>query len=477
VTLVAGVDSSTQSVKVAVCDLETGKVVRTARAAHPDGTEVSADAWLGAYQETTADPTLLQDVAALAVGGQQHGMVSLDENGHLVRDALLWNDNRSAPDAVDLIAELGGPAAWADAVGSVPVASMTVSKIRWLARAEPDNAARTASIVLPHDWLSWQLGGRSFSPTTDRGDASGTLYYDATAGSYRDDLVRRAIGHDLELPRVAAPAELIGETPNGVAIAPGTGDNMAGALGLGLGDGDAVVSLGTSGTAYTRSLSQTHDPTGTVAGFADATGAFLPLVCTLNGARNLVATAALLGVNLNEFNRLALSAAPGSAGVTFLPYLEGERTPPLPDATGELFGLTLANLTAANVARAAIEGVLWSLAYGVEVLREHAGAISSITLTGGASQSPAVAQIATAVFGLPIVVTEAFESVAVGAARQAAWALTGELPDWPVPVITRYEPSESDVRTAREISDRYRQVLTDHAGWNGIPVGPETSLR
>jgi xylulokinase len=477
VTLVAGVDSSTQSVKVVVCDVETGKVVRSARAPHPEGTEVSADEWLRAYEAATADPALLQDVAAIAVGGQQHGMVTLDENGELVRDALLWNDNRSAPDAVDLIGELGGAAAWADAVGSVPVASMTVSKIRWLARAEPDNAARTRSVVLPHDWLSWQLGGRSFSPATDRGDASGTCYYDATAGSYRNDLVQRAIGHDLELPRVAEPSEIIGETPDGVAIAPGTGDNMAAALGLGLGDGAAVVSVGTSGAAYTRSNSQTHDSSGTVAGFADATGAFLPLVCTLNGARNLVATATLLRVSLDEFNQLALSAPPGSAGVTFLPYFEGERTPPLPDATGELVGLTLANLTPTNVARAAIEGVLWSLAYGVEVLREHAGTVSSITLTGGASQSPAVARIATAVFGLPIVVTEAFESVAVGAARQAAWALTGELPNWPVPVVAQHEPTEADQRTAREISDRYRDVLTEHAGWKGISVTPTASLR
>jgi len=469
--LVAGVDSSTQSVKLVVCEVETGKVVQTARARHPDGTEVSADAWLRAYEEAAGDSTLLQGVKAIAVGGQQHGMVTLDENGDLVRDALLWNDNRSAPDAIDLINELGGPAAWADAVGSVPVASMTVSKIRWLARVEPENAARTASVVLPHDWLSWQLGARSFSPTTDRGDASGTLYYDATADSYRDDLVRRAIGHDLELPRVAAPAELIGETPQGVAIAAGTGDNMAAGLGLGLGDGAAVVSLGTSGTAFTLSVVQTHDPTGTVAGFADATGAFLPLVCTLNGARNLVATAGLLGVNLTEFNELALSAPPGSAGIAFLPYLEGERTPPLPDATGELVGLTLANLTPANVARAAIEGVLWSLAYGVEVLREHVGAISSITLTGGASQSPAVAQIATAVFGLPILVTDTFESVAVGAAKQAAWALTGEMPDWPIPVINQYEPTESDLRAAREIGDRYRQILVDHAGGPGISTG------
>jgi xylulokinase len=452
-TLVAGVDSSTQSVKIVVCDLGTGSVVRSARASHPDATEVSASAWLAAYQEAAADPALLDGVAALAVGGQQHGMVTLDEDGELVRDALLWNDNRSAPDASDLIAELGGATAWADAVGSVPVASMTVSKIRWLARAEPENAARTTTVVLPHDWLSWQIGGRSFAPTTDRGDASGTCYYDATADRYREDLVQLALGHDLELPRVAAPNEVIGHTPSGVAIAPGTGDNMAGGLGLGVTSGAAVVSLGTSGTAFTKSSQQTHEPTGTVAGFADATGEFLPLVCTLNGARNLVAAAQVLGVTLAELSELALTAEPGSQGVIFVPYLEGERTPPLPDARGQLVGLTLANMTAANIARAT-----------VEVLREQTGEISSITLTGGASQSEAVRRIAPAVFGMPIVVTDTFESVAVGAARQAAWAVTGTLPDWPVPVISQHEPTSADQRAASEIMDRYRSVLAAHFG-------------
>lgn len=461
---VAGVDSSTQSVKVAVCDVETGRILRLSRAPHPPGTEVSAEAWWTAYRTATADPNLLAGVEALAVGGQQHGMVTLDESGELVRDALLWNDNRSAADAEDLISELGGPQAWADAVGSVPVSSMTVSKIRWLARVEPEQAARTAAVVLPHDWLSWRIGGRSFAVSTDRGDASGTCYFDATQNAYRHDLVERALGHELALPRVAGPSEIVGHTPDGIAVAPGTGDNMAAGLGLGLRAGEAVVSLGTSGTAFTLSDQQTHEPTGTVAGFADATGNFLPLVCTLNGARNLVVTAELLGVSLAELSRLALGAPPGSEGVVFMPYLEGERTPPLPDATGQLVGLTLANFTPANVARAAIEGVLWSLAYGLQVLREQTGTISRVTLTGGASQSEAVRTIASAVFGLPIVATEEFESVAVGAARQAAWALTGEPPDWPIPVSSDRDPSPADLRASREIDDRYRAVLAAHFG-------------
>ena len=460
--LVAGVDSSTQSCKIVICEVDTGRVVRTGRAAHPPGTEVSATAWLQAYTEASAAPGFWDGVQALAVGGQQHGMVTLDGDGELVRDALLWNDNRSASDAEDLIGELGGKQAWAEAVGSVPVASMTVSKIRWLARAEPANAERTASVLLPHDWLTWQLGGRSFAPVTDRGDASGTLYFDASENRYRDDLVRRALGHDLQLPRVAAPDELVGATPAGVAIAAGTGDNMAAGLGLGLLSGEAVVSLGTSGTAFTRSTTQTHEGTGVVAGFADATGGFLPLVCTLNGARNLGATAQLLGVSLEEMSRLALTAPPGSEGVAFLPYLEGERTPSLPDARGELVGLTLANLTPGNVARATIEGVLWSLAYGVQVLRQETGDVSRITLTGGAAQSAAVREIAPAVFGLPIASTEVFESVAVGAAKQAAWALTGTLPDWPVPYVSERQPSTADAEAAAEIGDRYRALLSSH---------------
>ena len=460
--LVAGVDSSTQSCKIVVCEAETGRIVRTSRAPHPTATEVSAEEWWRAFTTASSEPGLLDGVQAMAVGGQQHGMVTLDESGDLVRDALLWNDNRSAADASDLIDELGGPGAWADAVGSVPVASMTVSKIRWLARCEPENAARTTAVVLPHDWLTWQLGRRSFDPVTDRGDASGTCYFDATTREYRRDLIELGIGHDLAVPRVAQPNEIVGSTPDGIALAAGTGDNMAAALGLGLEEGTVGVSLGTSGTVFCRSPQQTHDPSGVVAGFADATGAFLPLVCTLNGARNLAATASVLGLTLEEMSAAALSAPPGSEGITFLPYLEGERTPPLPDARGQLVGLSLSNYTPANLARATIEGVLWSLAYGLQTLQQQAGGIRRITLTGGAAQSGAVREIARAVFGLPVATTEPFESVAVGAARQAAWALTGTLPAWPVPYIDEQEPTAADLAAAAEINERYQTTLRAH---------------
>ncbi len=367
--LVAGVDSSTQSTKVVVCDADTGEVLREGRAAHPDGTEVDPHLWWAAFERASAG--LLDGVVAIGVGGQQQGMICLDEAGEVVRPALLWNDTRSARAAVDLTDEFGGPQAWADAVGLVPVASFTVTKLRWFARAEPELAARTRTVLLPHDWLTHRLRAGGGEPTTDRGEASGTGYWSPATGEYRRDLVRLAFGRDVALPRVAGPAETVGETASGAILAAGTGDTMGAALGVGLRSGDVVVSLGTSGCAFGLSEVPTADPSRLVAGYADATGRFLPLVCTLNAARVLVAVADLLGRSLAELDDLALSASPGAGGLTLLPYLDGERTPNLPDARGLLAGLTRTNASAANLARAAVAcgprafrwtGCYWSVA-------------------------------------------------------------------------------------------------------------------
>jgi xylulokinase len=259
VTLVAGVDSSTQSTKVVVCDATTGKVVRSASAPHPEGTSVDPAAWWSAFEIARAGG-LLDDVAAISVAGQQHGMVLLDETRSVVRPALLWNDTRSAPSAAALVKELGGPGAWADAVGSVPVASFTVTKLRWVAEHEPASAAAAQSVALPHDWLTSRLlsdGGL----VTDRGDASGTGYWSPTG--YRDDLMSMAFGRVLQTPRVLAPSEAAGTTDSGILVAAGTGDNMGAALGLGVGPGDVVVSIGTSGTAFAVHDSPVADPSGT----------------------------------------------------------------------------------------------------------------------------------------------------------------------------------------------------------------------
>jgi xylulokinase len=429
-TLVAGIDSSTQSCKVVVCDADSGKVIREARAPHPDATQVDPQRWWEAC--TTASAGLLDDVRAIAVAGQQHGLVALDSNGEVVRPALLWNDTRSARAARDLVVELGGPEAWAQAVGSVPVASFTVSKLRWVAEHEPAVAARIARVLLPHDWLTWRLLGAGADPVTDRGDASGTGYWSPVAGEYRRDLLRLALGRETELPRVAGPAEVIGETGPGAVVAAGTGDNMGAAMGLGTGPGDVVVSLGTSGTVFAVHDAAVADATGAVAGFADATGRFLPLVCTLNAARVLGAAAAMLGTDLAGLDRLALAAEHGSGGLVLLPYLDGERTPDLPDAAGSLHGLRRATMTPENVARAAVEGMLCGLADGLDALRALGVQVRRVLLVGGGARSAAVQAVAPTVLGAPVTVPTPGEYVALGAARQAAWALAGtpEPPEW-----------------------------------------------
>jgi xylulokinase len=462
-TLVAGVDSSTQSCKVVVRDLETGAVVRTGRASHPDGTEVDPALWWDALLAAIADAGLA-DVAAISIGGQQHGMVVLDASGEVIRPALLWNDTRSAQAALDLIAEVGADR-FAERTGSVPVASFTITKLRWLADAEPANAARVAAVALPHDWLTWRL--RGFGPdnpvltelTTDRSDASGTCYFNSATNEYDYDLLARALrrspnsggGGEIVLPKVLTAEESAGhvaaalgsptQTPElgegRVVVGVGAGDNAGAALGLGAAAGDVIVSIGTSGTVFAVTDTPTRDSTGTVAGFADASGRYLPLVATLNAARVLDSMTRVLGVDHDELGRLALEAEPGAGGAVLHPYFEGERTPNLPDATATLSGLTLASTTRSNLARAAIEGMLCGLAAGLDAVVSQGVTARRLLLIGGAAQNSAVSTIAGQVFDVPVEVPEPAEYVAYGAAVQAAWALTGKRPQWTVDVTAR----------------------------------------
>jgi xylulokinase len=421
--LVLGVDSSTQSCKAVVVDPSTGAVVRSGRASHPDGTSVDPEAWWHALDTAITAAGSLDDIVAWSIGGQQHGLVALDGSGAVIRDALLWNDTRSAGAAQDLIDEFGA-SELAARTGLVPVASFTITKLRWLRDNEPENAARVAAVALPHDWLTWRL--RGFGPenpvldelVTDRSDASGTGYWNPTTGEYDRDLLIAALGHDVVLPRVLAHDEWVTDA-EGRRVGAGAGDNAAAALGLGAVPGDVVVSIGTSGTVCAISTTPISDPSGTVAGFADASGHFLPLVATLNAARVVDVTAALLGVTHGEFSDLALRAASGADGLTLVPYFEGERTPNLPDATASLSGMTLASTTRENLARAAVEGMLRGLGAGLDALRDLGIPLERALLIGGGAQSEAVHRIAPEVLGLAVEVPEPGEYVALGAARQA----------------------------------------------------------
>ena len=455
--LVAGIDSSTQSVKIVIKDSISGELVREGKAAHPDGTEVNPSAWWGALDQAIEKAGGLSDVSAISVAAQQHGFIALDEKGAVIRDALLWNDLRSAKAANDLNKEFGGDSQTANAVGSILVSSFTVAKARWMAENEPENTKRLAAIALPHDWISWQLqGGVNFDKLfTDRSDASGTGYFSPTSNTYRKDLLAIALKDkkDIYLPKISKFDGFAGETMQGIPIAAGAGDNAAAGFGIGAKSGDLIISLGTSGTAFYVSDKPSNDASGEVAGFADLTGRYLPLVCTLNAARVLDTVAKLLGKSHDEIGALALKANPGADGLTMLAYFEGERTPNRPDAKGLLAGINNHNLTAENIARCAIEAILCGLIDSFASLQNSGAKIERVMIIGGAAKNPGVGPIASAILGREVMTIPPTELVADGAARQAAWALLGELPNWKIPnVIT------SSAKASEFVLDQHRQL-------------------
>ncbi|WP_420176082.1 xylulokinase [Luteococcus sp. OSA5] len=461
-SLVLGIDSSTQSTKALLVEAATGVVVAEQRAPHPSGTSVDPTAWVEALHIATDG--LLERAEAVAIGGQQHGMVALDAEGHVVRDALLWNDTRSAQAARDLVEELGGPAEAARRTGSVHVASITSSKMRWMRDAEPENAARTARVVLPHDYLSHELAVDKDSWFTDRGDASGTGCFSPQRDAFDPELATMAIGHEVALATIApTPNAVMGRTGSGAVIAPGTGDNMAAALGLAMGPGDVSLSIGTSGVAAMVSDTAALDPSGLVTGFADATGRWLPLACTINAAKILDFGARMLGVDHEGLSELALAAPPGANGVVLLPYLDGERTPNRPDATGVFRGITTTS-TREDIARACVEGLACSLADAVGFLREATGTPAErIVLIGGAARSVAVQQVLPAVLGCDVTLPAPGEYVALGAAAQAAWALSGG--DQP-PVWTPQGTRSLTAEATPEVLDAYRELRDLTSDWH-----------
>ncbi|UZJ33216.1 xylulokinase [Streptomyces endophytica] len=461
--LVLGVDSSTQSTKTLVVDAETGVVVARGQAPHTvgggPGKESDPRQWweaLGGALAQCGDAA--RQVSAVSVAGQQHGLVTLDAAGDPVRPALLWNDVRAAGHSERLIAERGGARAWADRVGSVPGPAFTVAKWAWLRETEPAAAAATAAVRLPHDYLTGRLTGEA---VTDRGDASGTGWWASATGAYDTEILAHVGLPPEALPRVAQPGEAAGTVhagelplPRGALVAAGTGDNMAAALGLGLRPGQPVLSLGTSGTVYAVSTHRPADPTGTVAGFADARGDWLPLACTLNCTLAVDRVAALLGRD-----REAVEAG---GEVVVLPFLDGERTPNLPGASGLMHGLRH-DTTAGQLLQAAYDGAVFALLRALEqVLDADATAGAPLLLIGGGAKGRAWRETVRRLSGRPVVVPEAQELVALGAAAQAAGLLLGEDPAavarrWGTARGTEYEAQPRDDAAL----DRLAATLTD----------------
>ena len=454
--LVAGVDSSTQATKVVVVDPDDGRILAEGHAPHTvtgsgGARESDPEQWWQALAAALRATGRAGDIGAISIAGQQHGLVALDGRGSPLRGAMLWNDTRAAEDAARLTQRLGAET-WARLTGLVPVASFTVCKWAWLRRHEPAVAAATAAIRLPHDFLTERLTGRG---VTDRGDASGTGWWSPGAGA----LVEEILGLpevDLDpsrLPAVLGPgeaagtvtataAEALGLRP-GTLVGPGTGDNMGAALGLDLAVGQATMSLGTSGTIYAVSDRPAADPTGVVAGFADAAGRFLPLAATLNCTQAVDRVAAWLGLEREDVQP--------AGDVVVLPYLDGERTPNLPQASGTVTGLRHGT-TPQQILMAAYEGAVASLLLAHDAIDGAVGGLdpdAPILLIGGGARGTAWRDVVRRLTGRPVQVPDARELVALGAAVQAAAVLAGEPPEavarrWDGSAGTRLDPLPLD---------------------------------
>lgn len=442
--LVAGVDSSTQSTKVEIRDIETGDLVASGYSTHPEVhppvSEQDPDSWWIALTEALSQVSdLLGDVRAVSVAAQQHGLVCLDTGGRALRPAKLWNDTTSAPQAEALIERFGADE-WVRRCGLVPVPSITITKLAWLVDNEPDVVAEADAFVLPHDYLTLRLSGER---VTDRGDASGTGWWSPISEMYEPDLLGLVVDDPQalidRLPRVLGPWESAGFVTDkasaatgltaGITVGCGTGDNMASAYALDLGPGDIAMSLGTSGTVFAVTDHAISDPAGVVAGFADSTGRYLPLVATLNATKVTDTVARWLAADRGRFSEMALEAVP-DPDLVLKPYFDGERTPNLPDARGTFFGLRN-ETTPGDIAAAAHIGVACGLMSGIDALASCGVDTSGqLHLTGGGARSIAFQQWVADIWGRPVAVHINQESAAAGACRQAAFAATGAQAGW-----------------------------------------------
>ncbi len=441
-----GIDCGTQGTKAIVLDAASGKVLGQGSAAHnmisgANGRrEQDVQQWLAAFEQATRE-ALIQagisgaEIQGIGVSGQQHGLVLLDKQGQVLRPAKLWCDTETAPENDRLLEYLGGESGSLARLGVAIAPGYTVSKLLWTLEQHPGVFAQIDKILLPHDYLNYWLTGRCCS---EYGDASGTGYFNVRTREWDLPLLEHIdpSGRLCQaLPELLGAQQPVGQILPHIAqllelnpsalVSSGGGDNMMGAIGTGnIQPGAITMSLGSSGTVYAFADQPQVSEQPSVATFCSSSGGWLPLICTMNLTNASSAIRELLGLDIAAFNEAVSQAPIGAEGVLMLPFLNGERVPALPHATGSILGLDSSNLTRANLSRAVVEGTTFGLRYGLDLLRANGIRSDNIRLIGGGAKSAVWRQIVADVMNTPVICTEHSEAAALGAAIQAAWCFS-----------------------------------------------------
>jgi xylulokinase len=440
--LCIGIDSGTQSTKSIVLDSESGAILASAQRTYgmieglpPGHLEQDPRLWVNAVDDTVREclaqlGSRKNDVEAIGVSGQQHGLVVLNRENDVVRPAKLWCDTSTLEQCDQFAAEFGGARGLIKLAGNNIAPGYTAPKILWLKQNEPANYAAANCFLLPHDYLNFWLTGEK---RMEYGDASGTGLMDIRTRKWCKplcDFIDAELTEFMPAPEssqafVGLLRDILRERwglKKAPVVSAGGGDNMMGAIGTGnIAPGVLTASLGTSGTLYSHSDKPVIDPEGEVAAFCDSTDAWLPLVCTMNVTVATEQVRAMFGWDHKQLEEKFAAVPPGADGLLFLPYLNGERTPNLPQGVGVLHGLNTRNMMPAHLARAAAEGVTMGLAYGLARFCALGLEPEEIRLTGGGSKSPAWRQMCADIFDVPTVCPTSSEGAALGAAIQACW--------------------------------------------------------
>jgi xylulokinase len=441
--LTIGIDSGTQSTKSVVLDTDTGAILATAQRGYgliedlpPGHMEQDPQVWINAVDDTIREclaqiGARKEEIKAIGVSGQQHGLVVLNKENDVIRPAKLWCDTSTIEQCHQFSQEFDGTEGLVKLAGNPILPGYTAPKILWMKQKEPANYAAINSILLPHDYINLWLTGEK---RMEFGDASGTGLLDVRTREWCEplcDFIDEGVKDLLPAPESSRGVTgLLREklrTQWGLKgnpiVSAGGGDNMMGAIGTGnIEEGVLTASLGTSGTLYSYAKEPVVDREGDVAAFCDSTDGWMPLICTMNVTVATERVRNLFGWDHPGLEEAVANIGPGAEGLLFLPYLNGERTPNLPNGSGVLHGLNMRNMTAAHMARAVTEGVTMGLAYGLKRFRQLGVTPQEIRLTGGGSNSPTWRQICADVFGVPTVCLKSSEGAALGAAVQACWA-------------------------------------------------------